>query len=203
MVPRLRSSAIAVAVVALLAGAVLFVYGRWSAPAQAATAAAAAGEIDTALKTYADLGARFKRFPVTQQVLADDRALIADNHLALLYRQQRWDDVIDVAVDAPPEASPHFWAGCAFFKKGLAEKKEEAQLEFFTRAEDEFKLALGTASTDWDTKFNYELSARVANALRPPSKGGKEQKSVPSSLMQLLRPQQQQQQQQRPVKKVG
>src|SRR5829696_985837 len=63
MVPRLRSSAIVLAVIALLAGVLLFVYGRWSAPAQAATAAAAAGEVDKALAAYANLGARYKRFP--------------------------------------------------------------------------------------------------------------------------------------------
>ena len=203
MRPRFRSSLIVVAVLALVCGVALLAYGRWSEPLTQALFAAEAGDDAAALEGYARSTDRFLAVPATQQVLSADHALAAHNHLALLYQLNRYDDVLGAAAEAPAAASPHFWAGCALFRKGLEEEKPDSQLEWMTRAEDEFKLALEASPADWDTKFNYELSARMAAALRPPSKkGGTQQKSVPSTLLQLLR-RAPQQQQDRPIKKVG
>ena len=49
---------------------------------------------------------------------------------------------------------------------------------------------------DWDTKYNYELSARLVTALRT------KPKQVPPSLMQLLRPSKEGPMRE-PVKKTG
>ena len=58
------------------------------------------------------------------------------------------------------------------FAKSLQEEGAEGQLQWLTRAEDEFKLALASEPGDWDTKYNYELSARLVAALRRPPKPG-------------------------------
>ena len=87
------------------------------------------------------------------------------------------------AGSAPVDAAPHFWVGCAMFAKSLQEEGAEGQLQWLTRAEDEFKLALASEPADWDTKYNYELSARLVAALRRPPKPG----NKPSAI-KLLRP---------------
>lgn len=202
MRPRFRSSFILVAILALILGVALLAYGRWSEPLAEAAAAIDAGDNALALDAYAVSAERFRTLPATQQLLSADHAFVSYNQLALLYQLNRYDELLDAAADAPPGAAPHFWAGCALFQKSTQEKKPESQLEWLTRAQDEFKLALESAPGDWDTKFNYELSARLAAALRPPSKKGTQQKSVPNTLLQLLR-REPQQQQQRTVKKVG
>ena len=202
MRPRLRSSFIVMALLALVVGLGLVAYGRWSAPLADADRATAAGDLSAAVAAYTRSVARYRGMPAAQQFLSADHALASHNQLALLYQLAQYDELLEAAAEAPPAASPHFWAGCALFRKSQKEFELPSQLEWMVRAEEEFKLALEAAPTDWDTKFNYELSARLAAALRPASKtGATQQKGVPSTLLQLLR--RAPQAQDRPVKKVG
>lgn len=194
--PRLRSSLVVVSVLALLAGVSLLVYGRWAKPLVDASAAIEAGEPARALAAYAISGERFKNLTVTQQLFADDFSRLTHNRLALLYRSGQYDEVLEAAEAAPPTAAPHYWVGCALFAKGTQEEKPETRLEWFSRAEDEFKLALAAAPDDWDTKYNFELSARLTALLR------RQPKAAPPSLMQLLRPSKEGPLKQ-PVKKTG
>ena len=62
------------------------------------------------------------------------------------------------------------------------EEKPEAMLGWLTRAEEELHKAVEAAPTDWDTKYDFELTTRLAAALR------KQPKTPPKQLMQLLRP---------------
>ena len=202
MLPRFRSSFVVVSIAAFLAGASLFAYGRWSAPLVEAAAAIEARQPERALASYQIGAERFRTVPPTQQALARDYALLTHNRLALLYQRGEYDAVIEAADSAPPEAAPHYWVGCALFAKSRREEKPESQLEWLSRAEDEFKRALTDMPDDWDTKYNYEVTARLAAAMRNPSKSGKQSQSAPTSIMQLLRPQQSPPQQ-RPVKKSG
>lgn len=202
MLPRFRSMFILVAVLALIAGIALVVYARWTEPITVAASAIHRQDPEGALGAYAVSARRFNDIAVSQRVMPGELSLVAHNKLALLYRLGRYDELIEAAAEAPPAATPHFWSGCAMFRKAEREKKPEAQIEWVSRAADEFKLALTASPDDWDTKYNYELTFRLATALRPSEKKGTSQ-NAPSSLMQLLRPQQQQQQQQRVVKKVG
>ena len=50
------------------------------------------------------------------------------------------------------------------------------------RQQDEFHKAVDAAPLDWDTKFNFELTTRLAAELR------KQPNAPPKQLMQLLRP---------------
>lgn len=203
MAPRAGSIMTLTALVAFVAGAALVAYGRWTRPIVGAAAALQAGDAQRALPPYAESSRRFRQVPLSQRALASDYSLVAHNHLSVLYGLGKYDELIDASTEAPAAAAPHFWAGCALFRKSVQQTKVDARLEWLTRAQDEFKLALVAAPDDWDTKFNYELTSRLIAALRPPDKGAKQPANAPSTLMQLLRPQQQQQQQDRAVKKVG
>jgi hypothetical protein len=201
MMPRFRSLFIFVAVVALLLGVALLAYARWSQPILEGAAALDADDSEAALAAYNRSAERFEQFAPTKQVFARDFSLISYNRLALLYERGEYDPLIEAAESAPPDAAPHYWLGCALFAKAAQEQKPETQLEWLGRAEEEFKLALKDAPDDWDTKYNYELSARLAAAMRNQGKG-KQNQTAPTNLMQLLRPQPTQRQQ-RPIKKVG
>ena len=196
MLPRVRSFVVFVAIVALIAGAALLLYARWTGPEIQAASAAAAGDSTRALQAYRDSTARFKDMPVTQQVLPRDFARATYNELALLYQSGNYDAVLEAADTAPAAAFPHFWAGCALFAKGEREEKPEERLAWLNRAKDTFKLALAAAPDDWDTKYNYELSSRLVNALRT------KPKQVPPALLQLLRPSKEGPMKE-PVKKAG
>jgi hypothetical protein len=204
MLPRFGSTITVTALLAFVSGGALVIYGRWTQPIAAAGVALEAGDAEGALAHYADSARRFQGLALSQRLLPSELSLVGHNQLAVLYGLHRYDEVIERALDAPAAAGPHFWAGCALFRKGAQQTKRDAQLEWLTRAQDEFKLALVAAPDDWDTKFNYELTSRLAASLRPSSdKRSDQQKSAPSTLMQLLRPQQQQLHQERAVKKVG
>lgn len=172
-----------IVVVLLLSGIGLVIYSRWSRPIVDADAALAAGQLDTARAEYEAAELRFDKTPVAKQVFAAEYAHVVAGHLLTLYRLRRYEDAIDLADRAPVASSPHFWSGCAFFEKGAAEEKPDARLGWFSRAEDEFHKALDAAPGDWDTKYDFELTTRLAAELR------KQPKTPPKQLMQLLRPQ--------------
>ena len=196
-VPRFRSFFYLLSVLALIGGAALLAYGQWSQPLVEAERAIQAREPEGALRAYAVSIARFRERAPMQQLLRQDYAGVAHNQLAILYRTGQFETVIDTAGSAPVDAAPHFWVGCAMFAKSLQEEGAEGQLQWLTRAEDEFKLALASEPGDWDTKYNYELSARLVAALRRPPKPG----NKPSAI-KLLRPEGPSQQRE-PTKKVG
>ena len=200
--PRFRSIFLAGSVAALLVGVLLVAYARWTAPLIEASAALDANDDEAALAAYGRGAERFAGFEPARRLLVRDYALLNHNRLALLYRRGEYDAVLEAAGAAPPEAAPQFWAGCALFAKSQAEEKPEDQLEWLGRAEDAFKLALADAPHDWDTKFNYEVTVRLAAALRNQPDNGRRSQAAPSSMLQLLRPQPSQRQQ-RPVKKSG
>jgi tetratricopeptide (TPR) repeat protein len=171
-----------VAVVLLVVGAAALGYSRWAHGIVEGDAALAAGQLDRAIASYAAAEARFDAIPATRQLFAADYTHAVANHLWALYRLERYDEAIDKAQRSPEQTAPHFWAGCAFFEKAVVEEKPEAQLGWLTRAEEELRRAVEAAPTDWDTKYDFELTSRLAAALR------KQPKTPPKQLMQLLRP---------------
>jgi len=168
---------------ALVVGVAAIAYARWTRPIADADAALADGEYARALEGYGVGEARFDRLAPAKQMFTSEYNRVVANELWLLYRLERYDDAIDKAGRAPEGANPHFWAGCAFFDKARAEEKPDARLGWLSRAEEEFRRAVEAAPEDWDTKFDFELTTRLAAELR------KQPKTPPNQLMQLLRPQ--------------
>ncbi len=120
---------------------------------------------------------------MTARSPADNSTRVIENELWVLYRLGRYDETIEKADRAPDGSAPHFWSGCAFFEKAVAEEKPEARLGWMSRAEEELRRAVESTPDDWDTKYDFELVTRLAAELR------KQPKTPPNQLMQLLRPQ--------------
>jgi tetratricopeptide (TPR) repeat protein len=190
-----RSAAAVAIVLALVAGVAMIAYARWMAPAAGGDASLAEDRDEEALARYLDAEARFDRFAAAKQLFADDYSHVMANELFVLHRLRRFDEAIDAAQRAPEQALPHFWAGCAFFEKALAEEKPDPRLGWLTRAEEEFRRAVEAAPGDWDTKYDFELVSKLAAELR------KRPETPPNQLMQLLRPQPKPGA--KPVKRVG
>jgi len=165
------------------AGATGVAYGRWTQPIAAADQALAAGNTAAALTAYDEAESRFDAIPVLRQLAAADYHRVAGNRLWLLYQLERHDDLIAAAERAPEEASPHFWAGLAFFAKARREVAPGQQLGWLTRAEDELRRAVEAEPADWNAKYDFELVTRLTRELT------KAPKTPPRELLQLLRPQ--------------
>jgi len=171
-----------VVVLLLASGVALIGYARWTRPLKDADAALADGRLEQAVVSYQIAEARFDALPAAKQIVPIEFNRAVGNHLLALYRLKRYDEVIDVAQKAPPAASPNFWSACAFFQKAAVEEAPEARLGWLSRAEEEFRKAIEAAPEDWDTKYDFELTTRLASELR------KQPDTPPKQLMQLLRP---------------
>jgi hypothetical protein len=76
----------------------------------------------------------------------------------------------------------------------ISEQEPQSRLVWLSRAEEDLEQALRAAPDDWDTRFNYEVAARLLAGLqRQPQK-------KTDTRMQLLRPQPQPRQ---PPRRVG
>jgi tetratricopeptide (TPR) repeat protein len=169
-------------VLLLLAGIGFMGYARWTAHIADADAALAEGRLDQALAGYKLAEARFDALPALRQLAGAEYTRVVGNHLLTLYRLKRYDEVIDLAQKAPAASAPSFWSGSAFFQKAIVEEQPEARLGWLGRAEEEFRKAVEAAPDDWDTKYDFELTTRLAAELR------KQPKTPPKQMMQLLRP---------------
>jgi tetratricopeptide (TPR) repeat protein len=178
----MKALASTVVVLLLSVGVALIGYARWTSPLTDADAALADGRLEQAVAAYQIAEGRFDAVPAAKQVVPVEYNRAVGNHLLALYRLKRYDEVIDVAQKAPAAASPSFWSACAFFQKATVEEAPEARLGWLSRAEEEFRKAIEAAPDDWDTKFDFELTTRLASELR------KQPNTPPKQLMQLLRP---------------
>jgi tetratricopeptide (TPR) repeat protein len=169
-------------VVLLAAGVALIGYARWTGVLRSADVALAEGRLEQAVAGYQVAEARFDAVPAAKQMVPAEYTRAVGSHLLALYRLKRYDEVIDVAQKAPAGASPNFWAACAFFQKATVEDAPEARLGWLSRAEEEFRKAIEAAPDDWNTKYDFELTTRLASELR------KQPNTPPKQLMQLLRP---------------
>ncbi len=182
MSSTLKSIGSALVVLLLAAGAAALAYARWTRDVDAGDRLLAAGQYEQALAAYQAAEARFDRMPAARQLFVADYTRVVANELWLLYQLGRYDETIDKAESAPAGASPHFWSACALYDKAIVEQKPDARLGWMTRAEDEFHRAVEASPADWNTKFDFELTTRLAAELR------KQPKAPPKQLMQLLRP---------------
>jgi tetratricopeptide (TPR) repeat protein len=171
-----------IVVLLLATGVTLIGYARWTSALERADAAVADGRFAQAVDGYQIAEARFDAIPATKQLLPIEHTRAVGGHLLALYRLKRYDEVIDLAQKAPAAASPNFWSACAFFQKAIVEEAPEARLGWLSRAEEEFRKAIEASPDDWDTKFDFELTTRLASELR------KQPNTPPKQMMQLLRP---------------
>lgn len=190
-----RGLGAALLMVLLTAGLAGLLAARWTAPIAEGDAAVAARDWPRAYAAYDRAADRFDRLPSLRPLFTRDYARAVAALLWIDYHGERFDDVIERAQRAPDGASPHFWAGLAYFAKGRSETRGDAQLALLSRAEEEMRRAVEADPLDVDTKYNYELVSRLAAGLR------KAPKVPPNQLMQLLR--QQPKTSAKPTRRVG
>ena len=173
----------AVALAAVVAGGALIWLASWLAPLAEAQAAVRDGRFSDGLHAFRTAESRLGRIPALQQLAPDLLGSVQANQVRLLYQMQRYDEAVEKAGDSTGTAATHFWSGCALFARASAEERGESRLEWFERAEAEFRAALAGEPGDWDTKFNFELTRTLLSRLR-------EQPDTPRRLLfELVRPQ--------------
>jgi hypothetical protein len=173
----------AAALLAVVVGSGLLWLSTWLSPLATADAAVRDGRLSDGLAEYQRAESRLARLPGLAQVAPALLATVQANQVRLLYEMQRYDEAVEKAGNSTSVHGTHFWSGCALFARASAEERGESRLEWFERAEGEFRTALTAAPGDWDTKFNYELTRSLLNRLR-------EEPETPRRLLfELLRPQ--------------
>lgn len=183
MSSRFHPILVVLTLAALTVGSAALAYAWWSRPLVEADRARAAGQVERALDSYRASEQRIARLGAVARLFAPEQQVAAYNQLELLYRARAYDAVVSQAASAPPEASPRFWSGTALLSRALDEQQPEARLVWLARAEDDLKQALQAAPDDWDTRFNYEVAARLSAGLR------RQPQPSAKTRLQLLRPQ--------------
>lgn len=181
--------------VALVAGGVLIAAAAWLRPLTEAQQALAEGRYEPALQQYAAAETRFGKTQVMRQIAPALYRISVDDQLWLLYRMGEYDKVLEKSATSPSTAAVHFWAGSAAFHKWLGEQQQEARLAWLGRAEEEFRKSIEHDRTNWDAKYNFEMTKRILNELK------QKPKTPPQQILQLLRPQPKQTGE--PAKRVG
>jgi hypothetical protein len=169
------------AAAALVVGAGLLALDWWLRPVSEGGQALAHGDTVRALERYETAYQRFDRLPIAKSALPGVYELVVASDLSLLYAQQRFDDVIERAGAQEASGSAPFWAGCALFDKGLLEEKPEARVAWISQSHQEFRRALDLTPSDWDAKFNYELTGKLVSGLQ------KQPTTSRQDMMKLLR----------------
>jgi tetratricopeptide (TPR) repeat protein len=186
MISARLSGWLVLAPIVFATGAAIVASTRWTHPVAAGDAALARGDWEAAQAAYAEAESRFDRMPMARRILVRDYARAVAAQLAIAYRRHRYDEVIEKAVQAPPLAAPHFWAGLAYFAKSRGDEAVTVKMEdrsgWLMRAEEELRIAVQDDPDDWSTKYDFEIATRLAAALR------KQPQPPPDQLAPLLRP---------------
>ncbi|MCC7178854.1 MAG: hypothetical protein IT177_10720 [Acidobacteria bacterium] len=173
----------AAALLAVVIGGACLWLATWTSPLVAAEQALRDGRLTDSLGEYRTAESRLSQVPALQQFAPALIGSVQANQVRLLYQMQRYDEAIEKAGTSTSVHGTHFWSGCAMFARASAEERPETRLEWFERAEGEFRAALTASPADWDTKYNYELTRSLLNRLR-------EEPDTPRRLLfELLRPQ--------------
>lgn len=164
-----------------IAGVALLAVSFWLRPARVAEEFALQQDYDRALEYLAVAEGRFNRLTIAQKIFADTYNAVLTNQFRLLYRQEKLDQLLELAAAHSENAAARFWSGSALFARGVAETAKEAQIAWLGRAREEFRNALQLAPQDWDAKYNYELTERLLAELR-------DKPTPPEQMLELLRP---------------
>lgn len=168
----------AFAVLLLLVGSVLIGTAWFLRPITEAEQADREGHPERALELYGVGEKRFDAIPLSKRLLPRLYDFVVTNELSVMYSLQQYDAIIDKAGTTGVPGG-RLWAGCALFGKGALESKPDARMGFLSQSQEEFRRALEVSSSDWDVKFNYELTAKVIAELRKPPQSQKQQMIKP------------------------
>lgn len=158
---RLSVRTFVFAFVLLVVGAGFLAAGWWLRPIADAQQAVRDGRLQQALASYGVAEKRFASMPLARRFAPNLYDLVVTNELSALYTLKQYDEVIDKAGATGTRGS-NFWAGCALFAKGdLAFLTPDKRMKWLSQAQQEFRRAVENAPSDFDAKFNYEVTTKV------------------------------------------
>ncbi len=164
-----------------ICGILLLVLSIWLSPISNAEEAAVEQDYERALENYALAEARFNQLGFTRQLFPAAYDAVITNQLRILYQQDELDSLLEMAAAHSGNAAARFWSGSALFARAVAQTEKEAMVAWLGRAKEEFRSALELVPSDWDTKYNLELTERLLAELR-------DKPTPPDQILELLRP---------------
>ena len=130
-----RLLSLSAALILALAGALLLLNSYLTDPVEAALAAAAHDQADEADEQTQLATERLKAWQLADILVPSAEARLTGVELWLLYRDGRYDDVLNRVAEAPTRARPNFWRASAQFQKGIQSEDKENALIWLRQSE--------------------------------------------------------------------
>lgn len=160
--------------VAILIAAALSViavqYGSWLRSIASANDALAGGAAQQALAQYDRAITGPPGIPLAANPEGHRQALF--NRARALYQLQRYDELTrflesQAAANPqlPSDAEYQYWMGNVQFQRAIGQKEKQQVQAGLQQAAESFRRAVAEAPSDWDFKYNYELSMRLLESM--------------------------------------
>lgn len=169
-----RQLAIAASALLLLAVSLAFLsYGRAIRQLATANRLLEAQDYTAAERAYTEAEHRMTHGFLPAGIYRSSYRMLAFNEARLFEATRRYTDLARllerVATRHPELANDpeyHFWVGIEEYAKATSVTGKQAVRASLERASDSFRLALTAGDTDWDAKYNYELTARLLAGMK-------------------------------------
>jgi hypothetical protein len=166
--------ALSVAVIVILLGSVaLLSYARWVRGIEAGNRALALGNTAEANQAYDSAARQIAFLPSAQRILLPGYRELFFNRARIFYAEQRYDDLarfMEIEAAQSPQLSDdaeyYYWLGNVQFRKAMAQKEKQQTQSGLQQAAESYRHALAASPGEWDSKYNYELCARLLEGLR-------------------------------------
>jgi hypothetical protein len=160
-------------IVVLIVSVVLLGYARWLRGIEAGNQALALGNAAEARQAYDSAVRQIAFLPSPERVLLAGYRELVFNRARTLYTEQRYDDLarlMEIEAAQSPQLSEdaeyHYWLGNVQFRKAMAQKEKQQAQSGLQQAAESYRHALAASPGDWDSKYNYELCARLLEGMR-------------------------------------
>ena len=183
---------VTVALMVLLVSLSLLSYAQWVRGIAVGDRALQNQDLAAAEAAYTAAVTRAEHIPLPSIFLRSRYRTLVFNRARLFDARHNYDALarwLEAAASHSPAiaAAPeyHFWTGVVEYEKAIDLKDKRAVREGLQRASEDFRLALESDPNDWDTKYNYELTARLLERMQ--NKKEESQQKVNRGGMKILR----------------
>jgi hypothetical protein len=171
---------------ALAASVVLLSYSRTVRSIEDGNRALAGHDYAAAEQAYTAAANRVAHGLLPAALFREPYRVLVFNQARLLRATRKYDELarlLERIATRTPELSNdpeyHFWMGIVEYAKAGSETDKQAVRASLQRASDRFRLALESApssspDTNWDAKYNYELTSNLLAGMRNKEKDSQE-----------------------------